>query len=127
MAKINGDVIGRLLQELFSDRDGLKQFLEVLVNAGMQEEITEHLRAQSHQRTQMRKGYRNGSKPRQLKTRVGPLDLSIPQARGCGPYHPSMFTRWQRSERALLVACAEMYFQGVSTRKVQNVLEQMCG
>ena len=53
--------------------------------------------------------------------------MSVPQVRGCEPYHPSMFARFQRSERALLVACGEMYFQGVSTRNVQKVLEEMCG
>jgi len=56
---------------------------------------------------------------------VGELELSVPQVRGCEPYHPSMFARWQRSERALLVACGEMYFQGVSTRNVRDVLEAM--
>jgi transposase-like protein len=57
---------------------------------------------------------------------VGELELAVPQVRACEPYHPSMFARWQRSERALLVACAEMYFQGVSTRNVRQVLEAMC-
>ena len=53
--------------------------------------------------------------------------MRVPQVRGAEPYHPSMFARWQRSERALLVACAEMYFQGVSTRNVRKVMEEMCG
>jgi transposase-like protein len=57
---------------------------------------------------------------------VGELELQVPQVRACEPYHPSMFAKWQRSERALLVACAEMYFQGVSTRNVTAVLEAMC-
>lgn len=125
MAKSNSDIIGQLLQEVFADRDGLKQVLEVLVNQAMQSEVTQHLAADQYQRTDQRRGYRNGMKPRQIATRVGSLALAVPQTRGCEPYHPSMFARWQRSERALLVACAEMYFQGVSTRKVQNVLEQM--
>ena len=67
-----------------------------------------------------RQGYRNGTKPRRLNTRVGELELAVPQVRGCEPYHPSLFAKWQRSERALLVACAEMYFQGVSTRNVRS-------
>jgi transposase-like protein len=85
--------------------------------------------AERHERTDQRVGYRNGSKPRRLKTRVGELELAVPQVRGgsgCEPYHPSLFARWQRSERALLTACAEMYFQGVSTRNVRQVLEAMC-
>lgn len=126
MAKGNDDIIGQLLQEVFNDRDGLKRFLEEVVNKAMQGEVTQQLEAAEYQRTGRRRGYRNGIKPRKLATRIGSLDLSVPQTRGCEPYHPSMFARWQRSERALLVACAEMYFQGVSTRKVQNVLDQMC-
>jgi len=58
---------------------------------------------------------------------VGELNLSVPQSRNCEPYHPSLYAHWQRSERSLLVACAEMYFQGVSTRKVQDILDEMCG
>jgi transposase-like protein len=127
MAETNGDVVGQLLQEVFADRDGLRRLLEVLVNTTMQVEAGRHVGAEPHQRSEDRRGYRNGSKPRGLKTRVGELELQVPQVRGCEPYHPSMFAKWQRSERALLVACAEMYFQGVSTRNVQNVLETMCG
>lgn len=115
------------LQEVFRDEQGLKGLLQTLVNIGMREEVSEHLGADLHQRTADRRGHRNGSKPRQLSTRVGELELSVPQVRGCEPYHPSMFARWQRSERALLVACGEMYFQGVSTRNVREVLESMCG
>jgi len=126
MAKDNNDIIGQLLQEVFIERDGLKHFLEEVINKAMQSEVARHLAADEYQRTGKRRGYRNGVKSRRLATRVGSLELSVPQARGCEPYHPSMFARWQRSERALLVACAEMYFQGVSTRKVQNVLDQMC-
>src|SRR5690606_30526885 len=60
-------------------------------------------------------------------TRVGELALEVPQVRGIEPYSPLLFAKWQRSERALLVACAEMYFMGVSTRKVKHVLEKMSG
>ena len=127
MAELNGDVIGELVQEVFADRDGLKRLLEMLLHATMQAEVSRHVGAEPHQRSVGRTGYRNGLKPRKLKTRVGELELDVPQVRGCDPYHPSMFAKWQRSERALLVACAEMYFQGVSTRNVRHVLEQMCG
>src|SRR3954447_22179811 len=123
------DGILNCLQDVFADKEGLRRVLETVLNVGMREEVAAHLGADPHARTDGRLGYRNGSKPRTLKTRVGELDLSVPQVRGCdaGPYHPSMFARWQRSERALLVACGEMYFQGVSTRNVQAVLEEMCG
>jgi putative transposase len=115
------------LQGVFSDKDGLRRLLEILTQTAMNHEVTDHLGAERHARSEDRRGYRSGSKPRSLATRVGQLKLDVPQVRGCEPYHPSMFARWQRSERALLVACSEMYFQGVSTRNVQNVLEQMCG
>jgi len=115
------------LQELFTRQDGLKMFLELVANVAMREEASVHVGAAPHERSDQRRGHRNGYKPRGLKTRVGDLELSVPQVRGCEPYHPSLFNRWQRSERALMTACAEMYFQGVSTRKVQEVLEAMCG
>ncbi|MCP4378673.1 MAG: hypothetical protein GY794_21170 [bacterium] len=127
MAKMNGDVIEQLVQEVFKDRDGLKRLLETLLQATMQSEVSQHIGAERHQRSEGRIGHRNGLKPRKVNTRIGELDLQVPQVRGCDPYQPSMFNKWQRSERALLVACGEMYFQGVSTRNVRNVLEQMCG
>lgn len=121
------DGIGGLLHEGFIDADKLRQVLQVLVDIAMREEVGVHLGADQHERCEGRRGYRNGSKTRKLATRLGELQLSVPQVRGCEPYHPSMFARWQRSERAMLVACAEMYFQGVSTRNVQSVLQEMCG
>jgi transposase-like protein len=121
------DVIVGALQEAFAHKDGLKRLLEVVVNAAMRDEAAAHVGAAPHARSPDRRGHRNGTKPRTLSTRVGELALSVPQVRGCDPYHPSMFHKWQRSERALLVACAEMYFQGVSTRNVRDVLEAMCG
>ena len=86
-----------------------------------------HVGAERHERTSKRKGYRNGYKPRTFNTRMGKMELQVPQVRGMEPYSPLFFAKWQRSERALLVACAEMYFMGVSTRKVKNVLQKMGG
>jgi len=129
MARLDNDAIVGLVQEAFSGDEGwdLRRFLEVLLRSAMETEVDAHVGAAHHERTERRRGHRNGTKPRSLSTRVGQLSFSVPQVRGCEPYHPSMFSRWQRSERALLVACGEMYFQGVSTRKVQNVLQEMCG
>ena len=127
MAVSGIDQIGELLHDLFASREGVQRLLEAVVNIGMREQATAHVGAAEHERSENRRGYRNGSKPRKLKTRLGELDLWVPQVRNCEPYHPSLFARWQRSERALLVACGEMYFQGVSTRNVQKVLEEMCG
>ena len=127
MTEQHDDRILELAQELFTERDGARRLLEALVNQVMEAEVSEHLGVGRHERSAERRGWRNGSKPRRLKTRSGELALRVPQVRQTEPYHPSLFARWQRSERALLVACAEMYFQGVSTRKVQQVLDQMCG
>lgn len=118
--------IGDLLQETFRTEDGLRRLLQGLLNLGMREEASVHVGAEMHERSSGRVGYRNGTKPRSLKTRAGELELEVPQVRNCEPYHPSFFARFERSERALLVACSEMYFQGVSTRNVRAVLEQMC-
>lgn len=126
MAIESMDVIAGALQEAFAGVDGLRRVVEVVVNAVMNQESTAHIGVGRHERSADRRGHRNGVKPRTLNTRVGKLELSVPQVRGCEPYHPSMFNKWQRSERALLVACAEMYFQGVSTRNVRDVLETMC-
>jgi transposase-like protein len=127
MAIENNDIIGQLLQEVFTERDGLKHLLEMLLGHAMRTEVSEHIKADVYERSSNRSGRRNGYKPRSFVTRIGKLNLQVPQARDCRPYQPTMFNRWQRSERALLVACADMYFQGISTRKVQDVLETMCG
>ena len=118
--------IGLLVQEAFKAGGGLRRLLEAVLNSSMREEASRHVGADFHERSADRRGYRNGTKPRSFKTRAGELALELPQVRNCEPYHPSMFGKWERSERALLVACSEMYFQGVSTRNVRAVLEQMC-
>ena len=125
MAVIDIGQLGEFLHEAFSTDGGLRRLLETVVDAGMAEEAAAHVGAKRHERAEGRRGYRNGTKPRTFKTRAGELELSVPQVRGCEPYHPSMFGKWERSERALLAACAEMYFQGVSTRNVREVLESM--
>ena len=110
-----------------TDGDLFKAMLEVMARRVMEEELAVHLGAEPHERTSSRRGHRNGYKPRRLKTRVGELALEVPQVRGMEPYSPMLFAKWERSERALLAACAEMYFMGVSTRKVKAVLEKMGG
>lgn len=109
------------------DGDVFKEMLRVMAQVVMEEELERHLGAARHERTARRRGHRNGYKPRTLNTRMGRLELEVPQSRGTQPYSPMLFAKWQRSERALLVACAEMYFMGVSTRKVKRVLEKMGG
>ncbi len=126
MTKHNCDDYLDEIQDRMGD-DVFKTMLEVMAQRVMQEELDLHLGAERHERTAGRRGYRNGYKGRTLNTRVGQLALQVPQARGVEPYSPMLYAKWQRSERALLVACAEMYFMGVSTRKVKNILEKMGG
>lgn len=116
-----------VLRELYARPDGPRAVLEFLSQRILEEEAQEHISAGWHERSAERRGYRNGYKPRTLHGRLGTLELQVPQVRGCDPYQPSLWNRWQRHERALLCACAEMYFQGVSTRDVQEVLQTMCG
>ncbi len=93
----------------------------------MKIECSRTLGAEPWQRTPERKGYANGYKPCTLKTWLEKLELQVPQVRGDVDYYPSALQRGQRSERALKLALAEMYVQGVSTRNVTEVLETMCG
>jgi len=106
--------------------------LATLMNHAMQIEREQVLQAESHQRTADRQGYANGFKPKTLKTRVGEIDLRIPQTRNYRdengrPFYPKSLERGVRSERAMILAMAEMYVQGVSTRKVTAVVQELCG
>lgn len=106
--------------------DGLASAVTVLLNEVMKIERAAALGAGPYQRSEQRKGYANGYKPRTLHTRIGPLTVEVPQARGV-EFYPSALEKGVRSERALKLAVAEMYVQGVSTRKVAAITEQLCG
>jgi putative transposase len=106
--------------------DGIADTLTTLMNAAMQIERSRHLGAEPYARKDERIGYANGFKNKTLKTRIGELDLSIPQTRGTD-FYPKSLERGLRSERALKIALAEMYVQGVSTRKVAKITEDLCG
>ena len=82
--------------------------------------MSESLGADKHQRSDERVGYRNGCRPRQLYTRVGPVTLQVPQTRD-GSFSTDTFKRYQRSEQAFVLALMEMVVNGVSTRKVNNI------
>ena len=97
--------------------DRIRRLLETVVQRVLGEELTAFLGAESYERSEGRAGYRNGYKPRQLKTRVGTLELLVPKDRE-GRFRTELFERYQRSEKALLLAVAEIYVQGVSSRKV---------
>jgi len=119
-----------LVQLLCNQEVGEDRFLaalRVLVNEAMRIERAAVLQAQPYERTSARQGYANGYKPKTLATRLGPLELQVPQVRGDVEFYPSALDKGLRSERALKLAIAEMYVQGVSTRKVTQVLEQLCG
>jgi transposase-like protein len=105
---------------------GMARALEILFNEAMKIERSEVLGAQPHQRTQQRRGYANGYKPKRLATRVGQLQLQVPQTRDVA-FYPQSLERGVRSERALKLAVAEMYVQGVSTRKVTEITRELCG
>lgn len=105
---------------------GLGSVFQVLLNQAMLIERDRYLGAASYERTETRTGYANGFKPKGLKTRIGTLDLSIPQVRD-GEFYPTFLERGIRSERALSASLAEMYIQGVSTRKVSAIIEGLCG
>jgi len=106
--------------------DVLPELIRIVVNAAMQAERQQHLKAAPYQRTPERESYANGYKPKTVQTRVGNITFSVPQVRE-GNFYPEALEKGLRSERALTLALAEMYVQGVSTRKVKAITEQLCG
>jgi putative transposase len=106
--------------------DGLASAVTVLLNEVMKLERAHALGVGPYQRSEDRKGYANGFKPRTIHTRIGPLTVEVPQTRGVD-FYPSALEKGVRSERALKLAVAEMYVQGVSTRKVAAITEKLCG
>lgn len=111
---------------LTADGDFLRPMVEAIVQATLEAEMTEALGAAKGERSASRLGYRSGYYTRSLITRVGTLELRVPQDRQ-GRFSSELFGRYQRSEKALVGALAEMYVQGVSTRKVKAVTEELCG
>jgi putative transposase len=107
--------------------EGLGEAVSILINEAMKVERSSVLNAQPWERTEARAGYSNGFKDKMFASRLGRLQLKIPQVRGEVQFHPSALDKGLRSEKALKLAMAEMYIQGVSTRKVTSVLEKLCG
>lgn len=121
-----------LLAELMQmvNENGLEAVAEtfrILLNEAMKIERDQTLGAGLYERTNNRQGYANGYKPKTIDTRMGKLMVNVPQVRGGVQFYPSALEKGCRSERALKLAMAEMYVQGVSTRRVTDVLEKMCG
>lgn len=113
-------------EALTDDPDFLKEIVRIALQRFLETEMTEHVGAVPHERTDARRGQRNGYKPRTLRTRVGALNLLVPQDRE-GTFSTQLFARYQRNEKALVLALMEMYVEGVSTRKVKDITEELCG
>ena len=109
-----------------SGTDSMREVFGKLLNEAMKVERTEVLGAEPYERTMERTGYANGFKPKTLQTRMGAITLEIPQVRGIS-FYPQSLERGIRSERALKLAIAEMYVNGVSTRRVTEITEALCG
>ena len=124
----NPDLLNTVLQLLTTQgTPSLAEGLRLLLNEAMLQERSAVLQAQPYERSDERLGYANGFKPKSLATRVGQIELCIPQVRDGIDFYPSALEKGVRSEQALVLAMAEMYVQGVSTRKVSKIVEELCG
>lgn len=129
MAQYQITVDSKLLHQLFlgnSQDAGVAALLESVLNQVLQAQASEQLAAEPYERTEDRQGYRNGTYPHQLTTRVGTITLRVPRIRN-GKFSTELFARYQRSEQALVLALMEMVVNGVSTRKVTQITEELCG
>jgi len=106
--------------------EALPELIRILINEAMRLEREQYLGAGPYERSPERKGHANGYKPKTVKTRVGEIQFAVPQVRQ-GHFYPDALEKGLRSERALTLAVAEMYVQGVSTRRVAAITEQLCG
>ena len=113
-------------EAVVGDRDLIKALLKEALQDVLEGEMSAFLGAESGERTEARSGYRAGYYGRSLVTRIGKLELRVPRERG-GEFSTALFERYARSEKALVAALAEMYVQGVSTRKVKAITEELCG
>jgi putative transposase len=129
MAQFNITLSGEHLKDLFLSNgkdEAFSRLLEEIFNQVLLAQSTEQLRAKPYERTDERTAYRNGTRERQLTTRVGKLTLKVPRHRN-GQFSTELFSRYQRSEQALVLAMMEMVVNGVSTRKVERITEELCG
>lgn len=129
MTQINITLETELLHELFTKdgkNDAFSKLLETILNQVLMEQSKEQLGAAPYERTEDRTAYRNGFRERELTTRIGTITLRIPRHRN-GEFSTTMFERYQRSEQALVLAMIEMVINGVSTRKIEAVTQELCG
>ena len=114
------------LVDLLVKKEGLSDLLADVLNQVLEFQISDHLGANRYEHKEERQGYRNGYRERKLCTRVGTLTLKVPQTRD-GSFSTEIFRRYQRHEQAFVLGLMEMYLQGVSTRKVTHITEELCG
>jgi len=126
MAILEMEIPDEKIQEMLQGDRGIEVLLEPILNQILQAEMTEHLGAGPEERTDSRRGYRNGSYRRKLTTRVGRIELEVPRDRD-GTFQTELFQRYQRSEKALVLALMQMVVQGVSTRRVKEITTELCG
>jgi len=129
MAQLDITLDTELLHGLFTkdNRDeGFSKLLEAILNQVLVAQSAEQVGAAPYERCEERAAYRNGFRDRELTTRVGTLTLRIPRHRN-GHFSTTMFAQYQRSEQALVLALIEMVINGVSTRKIENITEELCG
>jgi putative transposase len=123
MSRKNLEDVRKLLSD---DPEWLRPMVQAMLQDVLEAEMSDHLGADKHECTGGRRGYRSGYYRRNLLTRVGKIELRVPQDRA-GEFNTEVFERYQRSEKALVTSLMEMYVQGVSTRKVKAITEELCG
>lgn len=129
MTQYKDTMINQLVEELDKNQEGsiMPNLVTILINLAMKIEQEKALSAEPYERNTERLGQRNGYKDKSLDTRLGKLNLQVPQVRGDIKFYPTSIEKGCRSERALKLAIAQMYVLGVSTRKVTKVVEKLCG
>jgi transposase-like protein len=126
MASYQVTVEDDVLTSLLSRQDGLSRLVSQVLNQILSHQARDLVQAEPYERTGQRQGYRNGTRERSLQTRIGTLTLSVPRLRG-GEFSTELFERYQRSEQGFVLALMERVIQGVWTRKVTAITEELCG
>jgi len=126
MTQFNITLEAEDVQGLFSSDAGMAVVMEKVANQILKQQATEQLGAERYERAETRQGYRAGYRSKMLRTRIGRLELMVPRLRD-GRFDTELYGRLQRSEQAFVLAILEMVINGVSTRKVSRVVEEMCG
>jgi len=128
MAQLHFTLDSDFFVGLFSETkdEAFGKLMEALLNQVLQAESTEQLGANNYERSQERSDYRNGTRTRSLTTRIGKIELQVPRHRNV-PFKTSLFENYQRNEQALITTMMEMVVQGISTRNIKKVTEELCG